>query len=113
MAALSHGSRYWTAHIHRGPAHCFSKMCSLFKACFFQRWPSLWLMSFNKDFKIELLDIDHEIFRKIMLIRSFIEDRVKHLARVNKAIARLRYVHGMPPSSRPLSCLYIIPLLLL
>ena len=92
IASLSHGSRYLTAQVQKGPYHFFSMLFGFGKTCFTQRWPSMWLLAFNKTFKIELLDIDNEIFRKIMLIRAIIEDRVKHLARVNKVIARLRYV---------------------
>ena len=58
-----------------------------------QKIPSMWLLTFNRNFKTELLEIDNELFRKIMLIRAIIEDRVKQLARVNKVIARLRYVY--------------------
>lgn len=53
----------------------------------------MWLLTFNQKFKTELLEIDNELFRKIMTIRAIIEDRVKQLARVNKVIARLRYVY--------------------
>lgn len=92
MASLSHGSRYLSAHIHKGPQHFFSRLGGICKASCAQRWPSLWFLSFYDTFQVELLDIDNDIFRKIMLIRAIIEDRVKHLARVNKVIARLRYV---------------------
>ena len=90
MASLSHGARYFTASIHRGPSYCFHKVYTVGKSFLKYRWPLGWITKLNSEFKAELVNIDNDLFRKCMMIRALVEDRVKELARVNKVISRLR-----------------------
>jgi hypothetical protein len=54
----------------------------------FQDLPTLLRLLYRE----ELARVEDELFRSILLSRSLTEERVKLLARVNKVIARLRYV---------------------
>jgi hypothetical protein len=54
--------------------------------------PYNWISEYFRILQDEVSEIDEELYRRILVIRSATEDRVKQLAKVNKAISRLRYV---------------------
>ena len=54
--------------------------------------PYNWISEYFRIFHDEVGEIDEELYRRILAIRGATEDRVKQLAKVNRAISRLRYV---------------------
>ena len=85
-------TRYFSALIHKGPIEFLLEAASIFKNCVYQKRPSTWLLNCSNVFKEELLRFDEDLYRRIIIIRGVIEDRVKQLAKVNKVVSRLRYV---------------------